>query len=257
MAIKEVRATSEKFNVLQDALTWKGRVDLDVPKEPAGLSVKTDGRLESGRLDFKMPVEKLNTRHEAMQWEGVIKYSVNENTPRIDLDGTLNMDAVGFESPDAVAAEKRIEWEGRLGAFLPQSEQKPGLLLNGRLNLGELDLALPGNKLAILQDSLTWEGPLVYGEVPQQAPASETGKLRLQNLRVTDIQKSYLLLASKEITADALQAGRFHRRQRQHTEHWRSGGAKIAAGGDKKPPAGGRLNFRSRIRGGSAEKHRH
>ena len=203
-ALQNAEVTSDTFELKEAKLDWKGSVTCDLPKAEKGMTLRTDGRLESGPLDVVMPGTEARAGKESLQWEGKLDYLQTETTGRINMDGSLEAATVSFDSPDAGISEQRLQWNGKLSVYLPQPEGNPAMELDGRLNLGELQLALPGNQLSVRQDSLAWEGPLIYGKVAEPAVAKTGGTLQLRQLEVTDTDERYLILASSEITAEAL-----------------------------------------------------
>jgi len=202
LAIENVQAQSETLKVLQEALNWKGRLDINMPKETTGLSLKSNGKLEAGKLDFSLPAEKLGSRHDGIEWEGDIGYTVNEKGPRVDLDGSLNLNALAFDSPDAVVTEKRIDLAGKGAVDLPLNNKKPALLFDGKVTLGPLNARLPANHLEVNQESLSWDGPLAYGNGGQSGEQASGAAARIGNLRVTDDNNRHLLLGAGDISVE-------------------------------------------------------
>jgi outer membrane protein OmpA-like peptidoglycan-associated protein len=202
LAIIGVQAQSETLKVLQEALNWKGRLDVNLPKGAAGLSLKSNGRLEGGKLDFKLPGEKLSSRHDAIGWEGDIGYTVNEKGPRVDLDGSLNLDELAFDSADAVVAERRIDWSGKGVIDLPHENEKLALQLDGKIILGPLKARLPANHLEINQESFSWNGLLAYGKGERSGEPASGAAARIGNLRVTDDNNRHLLLGADDISVE-------------------------------------------------------
>jgi len=202
LAIEDVQAQSETLKVLQEALNWKGRLDVNLSKGATGLSLKSNGRLAGGKLDFNLPGEKLSSRHDAFGWEGDIDYTVNSKGPRVVLDGSLNLDELAFDSPDAVVTEKKINWTGQGVIDLPGQDEKLALQLDGKVNLGPLNARLPANHLEINQESFSWDGPLTYGKVGQSADPASGAAARIGNLRVSDDNNRHLLLGAGDISVE-------------------------------------------------------
>ena len=204
-SLQNAEVTSAQFNLTEDGLKWTGSLICGLPKNKRGITVLTDGRLDGGPAKFQMPASSVGATQQKLVWEGKLAYTQEENTDTIDLNGKLDLDSVTYDSPIAQAAEQQIEWNGVLQTYFAQSSEKPGLMLDGTLNLGKLELKLPDNQLAVDQESLNWEGPLAYGEVPRPVDTTGKARLRLQNLRVADIKGSTLFLAAGEVSAEALQ----------------------------------------------------
>jgi len=204
LAIDNVQAQSETLKVLQEALNWKGRLEVSLPKGATGPSLKSSGRLEGGKLDFSLPGEKLSSRHDGIKWEGDIGYTVNEKSPRIDLNGSLNLDKLAFDSPDAVVAEKKIDWTGKGVIDLPAKDEKLALQLDGNVTLGPLNARLPANHLEVNQESFSWDGPLAYGKGEQSGEQASGAAARIGNLRVTDENNRHLLFGAGDISVEDL-----------------------------------------------------
>jgi len=202
LAIEDVQAQSETLKVFQEALNWKGRLDVKLPKGATGLSLKSNGMLEGGKLDFNLPREKLSSRHDAFGWEGDIDYTVSDKGPRLDLDGSLNLDELAFDSPVAVVAEKKIDWTGKGVIDLPHEDEKLALQLDGKVILGPLKARLPANHLEINQESFSWNGPLAYGKGEQSGEGASGAAARIGNLRVTDDNNRHLLLGADDISVE-------------------------------------------------------
>ena len=206
LTVKAVKTISEAFDFAHEEFSWDGQVSLVLPKNSGEATVTADGKLAGGRLDFAMPAEKIKSRFGTVEWLGNTSYVANEKGPRIDFDGHLTVNALGFESPDAAAAEEKLALTGKVNVELPQGDKPLALLLDGKIDLGKLNVQLPANRLKIDQDRFSWEGPLVFGDLSQsvQQPSGE-GMATIGNLKIFDDTNRHLLLGASEISALAVQ----------------------------------------------------
>ena len=196
----------DQLTLQQSDAGWKGEMDLRQTQD--SLQVTADGVLNTGPLQIDLPGSKFQGGHQGIAFSGTTAYNRQAGAAAVaELKGTLDIDTLKMDSPDAVVAEKELNWDGTVRVSLPQEGHPLGLALDGKLDAGLLAMQLPQNKLDIGQEHLGWQGELIFGSLIETGGTQPVSSIVVKNLRIHDIERKYLLWHSKEVTAKDIKVG--------------------------------------------------
>lgn len=189
-----------KLSLQQSDTGWKGEMDLR--QTQGSFQVTADGALNTGPLQIDLPGNKFQGGYQGIAFSGTTAYNRQAGAAAVaELKGTLDINALKMDSPDAIVAEKELNWDGTVRVSLPQEDHPFGLALDGKLDAGPLAMQLPQNKLDIDQDHLGWQGGFIFGSLIETGGTQPVSSIVVKNLRIHDIERKYLLWSGKEVTA--------------------------------------------------------
>jgi len=163
IALKQVEVESESANIQNNALVWKGLLQLHLPLAQEPLELALDGALNLNGLAVQLPDEQGDIRQGELAWNGRLELMQKTDASEIKLGGllksadlavrlkTLSLDVAAAEIPD-------------LGLVIKQAETGLAVAHDGEIALQGITADTADIKLE--RAALQWKGETALHQPP-------------------------------------------------------------------------------------------
>jgi outer membrane protein OmpA-like peptidoglycan-associated protein len=179
----DVKLTEEKLN-------WKGTVQLSIAEKAGEQHIIVDGNLASGPLTVILMQQNLNLTHAGLDWQGKFDYALEKTSTNINTDGQMQLLELKMESPEANLAEEKLTWKGALQFFAPADAGGQRVITDGTIDGNHLQADLPGRKLKLGHQGLSWKGRLDSGETNDFSSLKAEADFSLKDIEILQSETS-------------------------------------------------------------------
>jgi hypothetical protein len=198
MNTPDVKLTEEKLN-------WKGTVQLSIAEKAGEQRIIADGNLASGPLTVNLAQQKLNLTHAGLDWQGKLDYAQEKSSMNINTDGQMRLAAVKMESPQINLAEEELTWQGALQFSIPADAGSQRVIADGAIDGNHLQADLPGRKLKLGHQGLSWKGRLDSGEKNDFSSLKAEADFSLNDIKILQSETSQHLFNLDQADFQAIQ----------------------------------------------------
>ncbi|HHJ16873.1 MAG TPA: DUF748 domain-containing protein [Gammaproteobacteria bacterium] len=190
-------------------LDYKGSINdapvtLNATLKPFATTASYNGTLSIEKLDLSAIEPLLQPELKKLQGlaslGGDFHVEQNAGALRVRHDGTLSLQALELDHPQARVRNQAIDWAGKTELALATGPGTLQLDNQGKLTLAKLGLELPDSGLKVMHDALQLDGTFSFDNSAEQ-PAVDLS---------ADIGIDALTISAPEKEVDLINAGRMH-----------------------------------------------
>ena len=100
LSIEDVELAHAQAHVLNQAINWTGKTELDIATGPGTLQLTNNGKLTLAELAVKLPDSGLKVAHDALQLDGTFSFDNSTEQPDIELSANIDISKLNLSAPE-------------------------------------------------------------------------------------------------------------------------------------------------------------
>ena len=100
LSVHDVELVHPQAHVLNQAIDWSGKTELDVATGPGTLQLGNKGKLTLAKLDLELPDNGLKVVHDALQLDGTFSFDNSAEQPAVELSADIGIDTLAISAPE-------------------------------------------------------------------------------------------------------------------------------------------------------------
>jgi outer membrane protein OmpA-like peptidoglycan-associated protein len=185
-------------------LAWNGAVRVNLAKSEKDVKISADGQLNGSKLTLDSENKNLMLQQGNFNWKGKLDYAQDNTNQKINADGQIDLVDFKMESPDLNLAEEKLTWKGALQFFSKIETEARKILTDGALDGSRLKISLPGRKLIIEHQGLSWKGRLGTGATNDFSALKAEGDVTLKDIHILQSETNQRLLKTNQFDLQSI-----------------------------------------------------
>ena len=202
--LHQIRARIADMNITQEGLVWDGTMRVALPESQEAMKIHADGQLNGSGLNLEIQNENLKVQQEKISWKGKIDFDQDKTRQDIKTDGQISLADLKIESSQLNLSEEKLMWQGPLHLTSTADKQGQGIIADGMLEGGHLQVDLPGRKLKFEHRGLSWKGRLDFGRLSDLNSLNATADFSLKGIGILHAETNQYLLDSEGVDLQAI-----------------------------------------------------
>ncbi|MGD9056413.1 MAG: DUF748 domain-containing protein [Desulfobacterales bacterium] len=204
ISLVDFQLESPQLNIAEEKLTWQGALEFSSNPNNERQKIIADGRLDGAGLAMTIPNKNIKLQQEQFGWQGKIDYVQDKITQNIKTDGQISLVDLKMESPQLNLTEEELNWQGPLQLSSTADTGIQGVTADGVLAGSHLQMSLPGRKLKLKHQGLSWKGRLDSGETNDFASLQTAADATFKDVEILHSETHQHLLGANQFDLQAI-----------------------------------------------------